>query len=256
MYYIVQENLFREENYDNLIRGLERMELPYEVVHVLPFVENFEFKTDRKDVFIFGSLKMARLSKQYGWKPGAMITENHDYRVYSKYYGDNLLNSDSRIYKFGDDFEWQYGSLFVRPCEDTKVFTGQVFYDIKDWREFRDRQLMNGYATTLTTDTEIQVCSVKNLTKEFRFWIVNGEVITGSLYRMGCFLRYNDMIDDGALEFCKEMVKIFQLAPAFVMDICETDEGYKIVECGSISCAGFYAADMQKILMALEDMVY
>ena len=57
MYYIVQENVFKEENYDNLIMALDRLELPYEVVKVLPFVETIEFKTDRKDVFPFGSLK-------------------------------------------------------------------------------------------------------------------------------------------------------------------------------------------------------
>jgi len=49
------------------------------------------------------------------------------------------------------------------------------------------------------------------------------------------------------------MLDIFQLARAFVIDIGLTDDGWKIIECGSISCAGFYEADMQKIVMSLED---
>ena len=54
MYYIVQENVFKEENFYNLINTLERLELEYEIVKLLPFVDEFEFKTNRKDIFPFG----------------------------------------------------------------------------------------------------------------------------------------------------------------------------------------------------------
>ena len=37
------------------------------------------------------------------------------------------------------------------------------------------------------------------------------------------------------------------------MDVCLTNGEYKIVECGCTNSAGFYMADMQKLLMALED---
>jgi hypothetical protein len=46
MYFIVQENTFKEENYNNLILALNRLELPYEIVKVLPFVELIEFETN------------------------------------------------------------------------------------------------------------------------------------------------------------------------------------------------------------------
>lgn len=268
MFYVVQENTFREENYDNLIRSLNRLELEYDVVKILPFVDaivksdydmsipytdELEYKIDRKDVFVFGSLKLARLSKKYGWNPGSLIGENHDYRVYSKYYKDNLLNYDSRIYKFGEDFDWEYGSLFVRPCEDTKVFTGQVFDDIEDWRKFRNQQLNNGHSTVLTKDTEIQVCSVKDIQKEFRFWIIDGQIVTYSQYRLGSWVVSNEMVDDESIIFCEDMIKLFKLARAFTMDICSTNDGYKIVECGSVACAGFYKSDIQKLLMTIDD---
>ena len=95
MYYIVQENVFREHNYNNLVKALDRLQLPYEIVQVLPFVDTIKFKTKRKDVFPFGALKIARVSKQYGWHPGSQMNENHDFMVYKDYYKDNLLNWDS-----------------------------------------------------------------------------------------------------------------------------------------------------------------
>ena len=91
MHYIIQENLFREEGHAKLISTLGKFGISYELVDVKPFIEEFEFKTTRKDVFIFGSLKMARLSENYGWYPGTLIGKNHDYEVYSKHYKENLL---------------------------------------------------------------------------------------------------------------------------------------------------------------------
>lgn len=104
MYYVVQENVFREENYNNLIISLDRLKLDYEIVKILPFVDTFEFKTKRKDVFPFGAVKMSRLSSKLDWKPGSQYNDNHDYIVYKNYYKENLLNYDSKIIRFGDDF--------------------------------------------------------------------------------------------------------------------------------------------------------
>jgi len=250
MYYIIQKNTFNEPNYINLINAIERNNLSYEIVDVLPFVEDFDFLTNRKDVFCFGAVKMSRLAKKYDWNPGSLLNENHDYRVYSKYYKDNLLNWDSKIQKFDEPIDRDI--FFARPCEDTKTFTGKIF-TIQEWDEFKKRHYDGKYTSSLNSDTTIQISSVKDITKEFRFWIVNGEVITGSLYRMGSWINYSENVDDGALEFCKKMVKIYTLADAFVMDICEIDGNYKIIECGCINSAGFYKANMSKLIESLEN---
>jgi hypothetical protein len=252
MYYIIQENLFREEGHAKLINCLEKFGIDYELVQVKPFIEEVEFKTDRKDVFVFGSLKLARLSLKYGWDPGALITPNHDYNVYSKYYKDNLLNYDSRVIKFGDDFEWFYDQHFIRPCLDSKAFTGKVF-DKGSWYEFKNRMLDHPEDTTLRPDTMIQVATPKKLTQEVRCWVVDGKIVTQSTYRRGSFLIYDNIVDLDAIEFAQSMVDIYQLAKTFVIDVGLTENGWKIIECGSTSCAGFYDADMQKLVMAIED---
>lgn len=251
MYYIIQENLFREEGHAKLIACLEKFQIPYELVTVRPFIEEVDFKTDRKDVFVFGSLKLARLSKKYGWNPGALVTENHNYEVYSQYYKDNLLNYDSRVFEIMDDFEWIYDQHFIRPCLDNKVFTGKVI-NKEDWNTFRDN-LFKGDSTSLTKHTKIQVATPKKLTQEVRFWVVDGKIITQSTYRRGSFLYYDNIVDNDAIEFANKMINIFQLAKTFVIDLGLTSNGWKIIECGSTSCAGFYDADMQKLIMSLEN---
>lgn len=83
--------------------------------------------------------------------------------------------------------------------------------------------------------------------------MVDGKIITASTYRRGSFKYYSDVVDADAIEFAQKMVDIFQLAKCFVIDVCLSGGEWKIVECGSISCAGFYAADMQKLIMSIED---
>lgn len=253
MIYLLQDGLFQDEERHKLIDNLEKLELDYELVKVLPFVEDIEFKTDRTDVFCFGALKMARLAKKYNWNPGCYMTDNHDYLIYSKYYKDNLLNYDSEIHKFGDNISLRDYS-FIRPTKDTKVFTGKVF-ERNEWFKFRDDQLTNGHTTTLDKNTEIQVSTVKNIQKEYRFFIVKGKVVTGSLYRLGKQIHYDPLIEQEAIDFCYNMIDIFQLADAFVMDICLVDDKWKIIECGCINCAGFYKSDIQKLLIEIEDNI-
>ena len=252
MYYIVQENTFREENYDTLIHSLERGGLEYEIVKVLPFTDEIEFKTDRKDIFVFGSLKLARIAKNYNWNPGSLSNKNHDYEVYSQYYQENLLNYDSIIQNFTDEIDWNYPLKFIRPSLDTKTFTGKVFTEDK-WKEFVHYSLTNGHETSLCATTKIQVASPKWIQKEIRLWIIDGEVITGSQYRLGDNTIYSDFIDPEAIEFAERMIKKFELAKAFVMDVCLVDNKWKIVEVGCINSAGFYKSNLLKVFDKLEE---
>ena len=111
----------------------------------------------------------------------------------------------------------------------------------------------NGHLTTLNEDTQIQVSTVKKIYKEIRFWVVGGKIITGSQHRLGNQTIYDDVFEPEAQVFAQSMVDKFQLAEAFVIDVCLTDNGWKVVECGCINCAGFYKSDLQKMIMSVED---
>src|SRR5688500_3772981 len=102
MYYIIQENLFKEYHFNTLVEYLKRYKLDYETIRFRPFVNELEFKTDRKDVFFFGSVNGARVAEQYGWNPGTLYNDSHDFEVYGKHYGDNMLNADGSIISIND----------------------------------------------------------------------------------------------------------------------------------------------------------
>lgn len=270
MHYIIQENVFREQHYDMLEKSITKLGLNHTTVRVFPFVDKIvrledipdgpfnvddlpDFNPNTNNVFCFGAIKLARVAAQRAWKPGSMMNQNHDFEVYKEHYRDNLLNWDSKIQKFSDPVDWFPGETkFFRPTQDTKTFTGKVFAQV-EWEDFVYEQLNNGHITTLNKDTQIQVSSVKKIYKEIRFWVVNGKIITGSQYRLGNQTIYDSNYEPEAQDFAQSMVDKFQLAEAFVIDVCLTDSGWKVVECGCINACGFYKANLQNLIIALED---
>jgi hypothetical protein len=269
MHYIVQENIFKEPHYNLLIDTLEKLKLPYQVVRVFPFVEKVvdlkdipednDFNLDElpeveanttEKIFTFGAVKMARLCAQKNWQPGSLLDANHDFEVYSKFYKENLLNYDSIITSAGSHIDFDGEKKFIRPTKDTKSFTGKVFKQ-EDWEQLIHVNFKNR-DSLLNKTTTIQVSSVKEIYKEIRFWVIGGKVITGSQYAIGGKVEYNEWFEPEALEYAQKMVDIYQMADAFVIDVCLTDSGWRIVECNCINCAGFYLCNLQKMIMELE----
>lgn len=251
MYYIVQQNVFKEHNYNIIFEALERLGLPYEVVEYKD--GKFDFKTDRKDVFPFGSIRLASASTQQSWHPGSFYGGNHDFMVYKDKYQDNLLNYDSKIQKLNEPIDWLPNEMkFIRPCADSKIITGAIFTKTK-WEDKLIELDNNTYFTKDRFEDLIQVGPVKKIYKEARIWVVDGKVVTSSYYRYGTNVEWMENVEPEGLEFAQRMVDIYQVADAFVMDICDTPDGWKIVEINCINCSGFYKGDMQKVLIALEN---
>ena len=268
MHYIIQENVFKEHNYDLLIKTIDKLDLDYTIVRIFPFVDKIvdiktipdysynvddliEFEPPTKNVFVFGAIKLARIASNKGWNPGSMMNSNHDFMVYREHYKDNLLNYDSEILKIGETIKWNNDIKFIRPTKDTKSFTGNTFTQ-KEWEDTIEHYLHNYRSEHFNENTEIQVSSPKNIQKEIRFWVVNGKVITGSQYRLGNSTIYDDFYDSEAFDFAQKMVDKYQLADAFVIDVCLYNGEWKIVECGCINCAGFYKSDIQKMIMSVD----
>jgi hypothetical protein len=224
MFYVIQKNTFRQVNYDKLVEALEKLSLEYEVVDCLPFTEEVDCKTGRNDVFVFGSVKLAKLSVKMNWKPGSFHGNNHDFIIYSEYYKDNLLNYNADIHQLTDILDWYpYEVKFIKPCKDTKIFNGGLYTKVK-WEDqlLHAMSAMNEYRQK---DDLMLVSKPKRIYKEARIWIVNGKIVTSSYYLFNGSPQYEDIVEPEGLEFAQSMINIYQVAPTFVMDICLTPYG-------------------------------
>lgn len=253
MYYILQENLFKEENFNKLVSYLDKNAIPYEIIKWLPFQEDIEVHTDRKDIICFGGVSLTKAAVKYGWWPGVFYNSNHDMEVYMKWYGDHMLNSDGTVISSEDPLPDNLPDIFfARPTQDTKLFNGGLFSH-KGWNE--NMRAYIDMKKGLESGTRIFVAPDKEyIAKEVRCWVVEGKVVTTSLYKLGILgHQKNYDHEEDAVAFAQSMVDIWYPSRAFVLDICLYQGEWKVVEINCINSAGFYDANMTKLINALEN---
>ena len=255
MYWIVENNLFKEPFYDKLLPFLDKMEIPYETNRVIPFGGGFleEPKPTEENIIVIGSYSMTVEAIDRGWVPGAFTNDNYDYRVWSKEWEGKCLNAPATISKFGEVAE-QDDLFFIRPCLDDKQFTGQVM----DWEEFAEWQekvvnLGEGY-TTLDYDTAVLVSEPKKIEAEYRFIVVDEKVITGSLYKQGQTVLYQECTDEYLCGYAQFIADCWCPSRGFALDLCVHAGEIWVLEMGNMNAAGLYDCDVQKVVMALEEM--
>lgn len=255
MHWILQENLFKESEWTQLVEVLERFQIPYSVHKVVPFIgELIPLPTlDTNKVVCLGSYSMRHVAVSNGWTPGVYDLFYQNFLVQKGVWGKRMLNFDSQVVSFRDARLSE--PTFVRPIDDSKYFGGRVFEpeEFHKWQaQVCDKSV--DFGTSLTPDTKIQLCNPKVIHAEYRYWIVGGNIVTKSLYKRGSRVIYSSDVDGRLDSFVREAVFDWQPHRAFVIDVCDTPEGPRIVEINTINSAGFYAGDVQKLVLALEEL--
>jgi hypothetical protein len=188
------------------------------------------------------------------------MNESFDFEVWREHYGSDLLNADALVGKIESlvlPTSAAWDAVFVRPVQDSKEFDGQPMErsTFEAWRQGR-----SGAGPALTGGAlhprgQIVVASAKSILSEYRFFVVDRQIVTGSIYRLGGRATFQaHVIDEGIMAFAQQIVIRWQPATAFVLDVALTPDGPKVVEINCINSAGFYRCDVAKLVAALEAM--
>lgn len=275
MHWVLSGNIFNEAAWNELLETLQRFNIPYSEHKIVPMIGALvppdwsgEIGEDPatwpkseayglKNVIVMGPYSLRHVAKHFNWTPGSFDIYECDFQVQLKHWSTHMLNAGAVVSKFKDACWEDDGPRFIRPIHDSKCFAGRVF----DYEEFRDWQrnvcvLELDYGNSLTADTLVQICRPKKIYTEFRCWVVNGQIVTVSLYKRGDRVMYENFDSskgDNIRAYAYERINEWRPHDAFVIDVCETDEGMKIVEINTLNACGFYAADMQKLVLSLEE---
>jgi hypothetical protein len=254
MHWVLQNNLFSEPGWDALVSTLERFGLSHSVHRVVPFVGELQpaLELDHRNVICFGAYSLRHVALREGWSPGVFDLFEQDFERQRAHWGSHLLNADSVVCRFGDvRFE---GVKFIRPTNDSKSFAGRVFDpdEFVAWQR-AVQTLTPEDGSTLTSDTEVQVATPVVIHAEYRYWVVDGVIVTRSLYKRGSRVFSSPEVDARIDAYVQARVEEWQPHRAFVIDVCETTEGLRIVEINTLNAAGFYAADVQKLALFLQE---
>lgn len=211
-------------------------------------------------VIFYGSLETAKLIRETKkWIPGVFYDKKaYDCSSYYPHLGKHLLNGNKyAFFPYGElhrmkDFLYavfgEEDTIFIRPDNGSKEFTGKIVYKERFEKEI---EIAGFYG--ISSNFMVLVSSPKNIQKEWRFFIVDGQVVTGSLYKDGYNKVKLPVYDDGALELAKKVgIGSYQPDRAWVLDICQTQVGnYYVLEIGCFSCSGIYGADIDKIVQSV-----
>lgn len=252
--WIIQDSLSwaaLQNNCNPLINALQKLNKPFYACGVIPFehkitgLEDVDFTNPS---FFYGGTLLPILAKQFTscgifyedswWNPKTWSENRND-----------MLNQDISISTIGElRKNWINEPIFIKPIA-VKEFTGMVL-------EGPDKKWWYDEYSELKDDLEICVSPTINIEKEWRFWIIDGKVITGSLYKTYGYLTIKEPASKEIYEMANEMSHNWLPNKTIVMDVALlSNNTYKIVEFNSINSSGFYNANIEKIILALEDLI-
>ncbi len=252
MFWVLQEAWQHEPGWDVLVETLQRFGLPHSMHTVVPLVGELHPapNVDRHDVICMGSYSMRHAARRYGWLPGVFDLAEQDFRRQRQQWGEHLLNAGSRVLRFGE--VRLDAPAFLRPIDDTKAFSGRVF-EPDTFHQWQRSVLLGEGSQTLREGSLVQVARPVAIHAEYRCWVVLDRVVTSSLSKRGSTVFSSWDVPEHVVAFATARASEWRPHEAYVMDVAETANGLRLIELNTLNAAAFYAADVQKLVMVLDE---
>ncbi len=256
--WVVQQNFSSDRYvYDKFKNIFDTHKIEHDFINVIPFDTNLpEFNKERINIF-YGSITTVNTAyKDVALRPGIFFDpDTFKMDNYIDKWGKLMLNCDAKILTLKEvsQLEGDPETLFfIRPNDDSKSFAGQIMKqgELKIWRD----KIFACNTDQINDETVVLLGEPYKINKEWRTFVVNGKVVASSRY-----MKNNRLNKDGndapeeMIAFCEKACHIYTPHDVFVMDIAETGGDYYILECGCMNSVGFYEADMEKIVLSLND---
>jgi len=213
----------------------------------------------KRPVIAYGSIQFLQKIREWGfeWSPGIIGANYSKYSIdailrnYQKYalnYESSLCTLDTFLDSLHKPNIPYPESVFIRPNMPDKAFNGQCVY-LGNIDHFQ-REELDVYEVPL--DTQICISPIRNITYEWRCIICNKHIVTITCYKdHGKSVRY-DVKDGIDLEFfVYHMIRLYCPDDVFVLDICQTETQYYVLELGMFSCSGLYTMNTDAIVTVL-----
>jgi len=263
--WIVETEAFDDSGIHNLVAEIKSRGLPLiEVKNDIIKNEDYSTLFDKESCTVsFCSLNLMRkLFRTCSWIPTGYCTfDNLKCSTYYQYFKHYLLNDTyimlplNELIRFASSqSSWLEGifygtdgsgELFIRPDSGAKEFAGTV---LRCDKINLDNLGYGFYHENLSLMTVIS--SAKKIDTEWRLFVADGKVISGSQYMINMELEVDPHCDVEAMKFAQDMLDKVEWRPdrLFCMDICQSEGDYYLLELNSFSCCGLYDCDVGPIV--------
>lgn len=242
----VQSNLVNAADVEKLVLACQAAGVTAQLFQTIPFSDELpELGTQRPTVFYGSTGCMAAIHRSGRWRPGVFFDEeNFRFSGWGKQYGSSVLNAEAEETTLREFCARDYPAervFFLRPCDDSKAFAGEVmaFGEARTWCEGLDD-------CELSPDCPIVVAEPVGIAEEWRLFLVNGKVSTGSRYRSHHRLNVQPGVPPEAIRFAEGLG--WQPAPVSVLDVARSGDQLYVIEVNCFNSAGFYASDVGRLV--------
>lgn len=253
--FAIEQDIFNED-FTEMYRTISENKSVYNNVVYRPFfgIHECRIDPDDTDVIFMGSLNCAKhVIRNTKWRVWCDLPK-FKCSYYYTYLGGYLINPSymmmplrelirqkNSIIKY---FKSETGDVFIRPDVGDKSFSGQLF-------NLKTLESEIYSLTSCDADYEqlVIVSSPKNIVAEYRFFVIDGKVVTGCQYHQNSKLFIDCLIPDGVREYAKLVASKWQPESAYVLDIAKQGKGQLgVMEINSFSCSGLYKCDQRLII--------
>mgnify|MGYP000441950005 CR=1 FL=1 len=247
MRWVVQQNIFRPQNLQLLVLALEAQHVPYTLVTIPRGTTSLEPDVSSdEDVYVCGAMKMKTIADAKGWKPGSFLNDNFAFDVWQQHLSDELLSGGAVVGRASAFDTAGMDRFFIRPLVDNKAFDGVVIDD-EEFQSWLERPPVDGFA-----DMDVVIAPARAIYREYRLFYVDKTYVTGSLYKVAGHPQASPEVEPDVVDYADSVRDRWTPADSFVVDVCLSDDGYKVVEFNNINSSGFYACDVGKYVAAIQ----
>lgn len=255
----IQTNLGSQKDIENLISICQKQAnmITFEAI---PFDDKLPLLPEPNDdnYIFYGSGSLINLIFQSNlYNPGVFSSsQTISWSIVEQYYLNHMWSQGIKIKMsefphHADSFD---DSIFIRPDYDSKAFNGAIWnkLDFIHWVS----KLESLDTLIVPSEEEIIVAPIREIHQEYRLFIVDDKIVTGCLYRENGELKKRTHIPNYVLSFANNLIKSWVPCAAFVMDIAvDSNLNMGVIELNNINSAGFYAADIEKYVKAINQHI-
>ena len=254
MKFAIQHNLMNAAQLEQVFNATANY--PHEYVGVIPFSREITSNTqlDGVDYIPYGSTLLTTIASDLGWK-GLHFDLN--VMNYEAFCDNHPLMLNSNVVSVLEAFEFlcavdPSSVWFIRPSEDLKQFSGTVMTagEIAPWLKSM-MDAVGGGSYYMDPTKQVVLCRPKEIQAEWRWFIVGGKIVSGSMYKAHNQLRQLQENDAPVIAEAQSIADLWLPHQCVVMDTALVDNQIKVVEFNCINASGFYKNDIPAIFDAL-----
>lgn len=255
--WLLQGNLINQDKMELVRRAIESIGDRWSTCTVTPFTDEVDFHDGDPLMHSipYGSTALLRHGIKKQW-PNLYFNKHFNVQSWIRNH-TQMVNADinTMTIEKAATYPWHGGSkYFVRPNEDFKAFSGAVVTGekMKSWMKSLHKE------ESFPSDTLICVSYEKPILAEWRWFVVNGRVIDGSMYQCSGQRRSHHENDKKVMQEAQSFANEWLPHQTCVMDtaLYKRQNGRReigVLEFNCLNGSGFYDHDVAKVVKAISE---